>query len=263
MLKFKAKETLFSFGINLHNADFSLPFFENIDFSPFGAVEIDFKSIDSFKKLTHNNFIPREEIVSDLITASIVRGIIDQPIELKRDLSTKLAQKINSLPEKNRKIIIDFDLESAFLNQDYADNLCELLKILYQQLNRSKQLIIPLRIPATDSGIYQFVAKLINRLTFPVGICLDINPHELTGDFSYFGNLRWIKFDIQTVRVKYEPLLGNKLKQTALQPIADFLKEFWYDKSLIISPMNLKGESFENEIRNVIAIVDSIQQNIE
>ena len=261
MLKFKEKTNCFYFGISLTSADFTLPFFNNFDFTAFNACEVSFDDVDGFKKTLNNSSAPKEILISNIVSTSIIRGIIEQPKEIKRSFCSELAAKINSLPEKFQKVIIDFDLEESYRNSSYADELVEFLKMLFQSVSRHKRILLPLRIPGDSDGIYHYASEFLNRLPFPLGICLDINPHELGSDFSFFGNLRWIKYDIKTVRIKYEPLLGNKLTLNNLSAATSFLKEFWYDKAVIISPLNSSCEIFEAEISNIIATTDSFMQN--
>ncbi|MFA7230995.1 MAG: hypothetical protein WC071_06965 [Victivallaceae bacterium] len=159
----------------------------------------------------------------------------------------KLASKLNS-----RGFSADFDIERAFSNDSYRQQMLSLLKCFYGELHASDlNLLLPVRVPflpeVTSAEQYLDILK---QLMFPnIKLSIDIHPHELAGKpFSPSELLHWLRFDTAVIRFVYEPETGNHLVEKLITPWLDWIKQSSMTCDVIFVPIVTRSESFENEL---------------
>jgi len=177
-----------------------------------------------------NNFFSRKRIkqinVTDLMPSSITRGIAIQRPGIVADFKHQFSRIMGNFKAVPVDCVaVDFSLDEAGESNDYRQKLELFLRGFGLDLYMlNVRLAMPVRIPEYREGYAQLCLELRDRLMLP-SICFtaDIYPHELGKDVQPEELLRWLRFDLGTVRFFYEPEIGNHLVPALIEPWLKYL----------------------------------------
>ncbi len=206
--------------------------------------------------------------VCDLFSLPLTRSMAGQS---KSIISEFVKKFCNFLDRAEQELFdsftIDFELET-FGDSDLMDEKVSLLKRLGQKLHdRGVTLCLPVRIPQVGGHSTEFYLSCLKKVMCPnIQLCIDIHPHELKRGFSVINLLKWIQFDIHTIRFIYEPEAGNFLVDDIITTWTDFLRTRYFSGSVIFAPV-ISDEAFfcseVDSLQDILCRVDSDKLNTD
>lgn len=198
---------------------------------------------------------------SEVISTGVTRSIAMQNGNIVGDFKRQLVSMIKESPVTFDCAILDLGLEEAV----HDDVICAALFRLLQGMALDMEVIgckiaLPVRIPYWNDGLAEFCLALRNKLMLPqLCFSIDIYPHELAGhDVDPAQLLRWLKFDIGTVRFFYEPETGNHLVAKAIEPWLKFLCTTAFNGQVTFCPRCKSAELMGHELAAVRELVNEL-----
>ncbi|HJO92643.1 MAG TPA: hypothetical protein QF753_04515 [Victivallales bacterium] len=197
----------------------------------------------------------------NLVEPSILSNIDTQPNNVRQELIKLLYSSISNYKEFN---IQNFSLDFGLCNTAYKNkpNLVkiEFLRQLYYPIYKSKKHIcMPLTIPDNNSENIKNLTDTLKELMLDnFRICINIFPHEIKKKISPDSLFENFIFDLQLIRIIYEPSTGNHLTEALLKFWLDPLIKINFKGSIIICPNVNNLESFEEEVNKTEIIIDKL-----
>lgn len=202
--------------------------------------------------------------VTDLMPSSITRGIAVQRPGIIADFKRQFTQLLGgSGTAPIDCAIVDFGLDEAMESKEYALQLDNFLRGLAMELHLLQvRLALPVRIPEYRADFTRHCLALRDRVMLPsLTFAVDIHPHELGKEFDPAGLLRWLRFDIGTVRFCYEPAIGNHLVGKAIRPWIDYLRQIGFNGMVTFCPRTGRFEQLIQEVANLRELIRSLDRD--
>jgi hypothetical protein len=248
-----------NFGISTANSPGISPEFFSDAVSSFRAIEVAGDPEAGIFPASKWSF-PRVYAV-EIMPSSFTRIIAEQSRSIITDFRRRL---LDVFPRLNAfgvsSVMMDFSVEKAFIDKDYALCLLDLLRTVFPLFQKHKtEFLVPVRIPFMAAAPEEYL-NFKKACMFPMlKFALNIYPHELKPGFSPAEYLRWLKFDTACVRFIYEPEAGNRLVKGHITPWFEYFRDNCIDTVFIFAPRTTEiatfGDAFEN-IKESIAGLD-------
>ena len=159
--------------------------------------------------------------VEDLLDPAVARGVLAQPVRLRREFQARLAEAMGSLPESGvPSFSLDFDLSGIEHDGGRRAALCALLREIGPELfRRNLRLLLPVRIPAAADVDVERIPGLLREAMSPhILLAAEIHPHECAREAAPMSWLRPIRFQAVLARMEYDAEAGNRLTEALLRP---------------------------------------------
>jgi len=200
--------------------------------------------------------IPRKKLkrvinVVDIIPSSIAAGIVEQDGRIIHDFRLRLSDLINRMNSQGIfSFTMDNGIEAIPRDPDHAERLTSFIKTITPILYDKKTFMnMPVRIPETFKGAAEKYLNFKTGLMSPyTRFAVNIYPHDLKRDYSPEDLLRFFRFDIGTVRIVYEPEIGNRLVEKHVEPWTEYLVKNHFAGPLLFCPRVSDEESLAEEI---------------
>ncbi|MDD2403249.1 MAG: hypothetical protein PHI56_01745 [Victivallaceae bacterium] len=237
------------FGISLlHlNEESEIPLIPEI----FRIVEFPGHYLNHAEKLQK---LSQDFIFNDLFPIALTREIALQNQRIQDNFLCQCSSLMDcSARLESSGIIVDFEVESGFSDQNYHNATTALLKKLAADLLRTAStLLLPVRFPfksEAEGSSEKYLTTLKNLLSPQFGFVVNVYPHELAGkELDIQKLLHWLRFDTKAIRFVYEPETGNRLVKRLLTPWVKMIHSFGMDIPLIAAPMIEHSETLEYEL---------------
>jgi len=216
-----------------------------------------------------NHFFARKRLtrvdVTELMPTSITREIAGQRPGIIADFKRQFArmlEQFTALPIDS--VTMDCGLDEAAESEEYARKLELFLRGMGLDLYRLKvRLALPVRIPEYRPDYTKFCLELRDRLMLPsLGFTADLYPHELGVDFHPEELLRWLRFDLASVRFFYEPDLGNRLVAKSVSPWLKYLRQIGFSGMVTFCPRVKHADQLLQEADSLRELVSSPEQEV-
>lgn len=202
------------------------------------------------KKLPHKLLRQIVNIV-DIIPSSIASGIIEQDNRIIQDFRLRISELISKMNSKGiYSFTMDNGIEAVPRDQEHAEKLLPFIKSIAPILYDKKTFMnMPVRIPETVKGAAEKYLNFKTGLMSPcIRFAVNIYPHDLKRDYSPDELLRFFRFDLGTVRIVYEPEIGNRLVEKHVAPWIDYLNKNHYKGPILFCPRLSSEETLIEEI---------------
>ncbi|MCP4178017.1 MAG: hypothetical protein GY756_09640 [bacterium] len=255
----------FKFGISIPNftTDFG-NIIKTINSKCFSGIELR-GNIFKNKELPGLLKLQRLELLNlfNLVEPSILSNIDSQPNNVKQELINFLYSSIKDYKEFNiQNFSLDFGINDlAYKNKRTSDNNVFLHQLYYPIYKSKKYICMPLTIP--DNNLNENKKCLTDTLKELMldnfRICINIFPHEIKKKISPENLFKDFIFDLQLLRIIYEPATGNHLTESLLKFWLEPLIKINFKGPIIICP-NIKSlELFEEEVNKIVFIIDKLK----
>jgi hypothetical protein len=159
--------------------------------------------------------------VEDLLDPAVARGVLAQPVRLRREFQRRLVDALALLREGGvPSFSLDFDLAGIGHDPARRSALCGVLQEIGPELlRREMRLLLPVRIPAaTDVDVAGIPALLREAMSPQILLAAEIHPHECAREAAPLAWLRPIRFQAVLARIEYDAEAGNRLTEALLGP---------------------------------------------
>ena len=151
---------------------------------------------------------------------------------------------------------MDFGFDMAFKEPDLMEPRIRLLKQFSHCLVRHNAVIcLPVRAPMIgdlSAGASKMLAVLRDSMYGGFRICLSVYPHQLKRADNPLDILKWYQFDLDLVRIVYEPETGNHLTGPLMRHWLEPLDSIGYNGPVVICPMTSDFQVFEREVSKIV-----------
>jgi hypothetical protein len=256
----------FKFGISIPNITSNFTdIFKIIDSRTFSGVELKGnifknKEIPNLLKLYRLEFLN----LFNLVEPSILSNINEQPNNVRQELIKFIYSSIKDYKYFN---IQNFSLDFGFsdIKHKKQSTLCKnnFLHQLYYPIYKSKKYIcMPLTIPDNNLKVnIKYLSNAIKELMLNnFRLCINIFPHELKKKIDPNTLFKDFIFDLQLLRIIYEPTTGNHLTESLLKFWLDPLIKLNFKGPIIICPNVNNLELLGEEIERIGAIIKKLKK---
>ncbi len=200
----------------------------------------------------------RQRVVNvvNLSTLTLSRGIADHK---RKSVDEFLSRTINFIgmaaAQGSTTFSIDFGFDLAFKDDRLMVPRVQLLKLFASMLWRHNVVIcLPVRAPGTgEPGAYAERMRGVLRESMCGGfrIGLSVYPHQMRRTDNPADILKWYQFDLEVVRIVYEPEVGNHLTGPLMRHWLDPLDAMGFSGPVVICPMTSDFSIFEREATKI------------
>ena len=199
--------------------------------------------------------------VTEIIPISVSRNIIEQNISIRENIFNhinSLLLKEYSFPVNN--YTIDLGLDNFNAAKSTYDKIHFLKQFSYSMYLNKLILTIPTRIPNSYSlGKHaKYMLDIITQtMVNGFKICLNIYPHESTSD-TPDKIFKWFDFDLNIVRIIYEPETGNYITKELLNYWFEPLDKIGFTGNIIFCPKTNILSLFEDEMIKLSKVINQL-----
>lgn len=206
--------------------------------------------------------------VNSLTEKSISRNIADQSENVQREFLATIGEALLS-PRQTRLegFALDLGFEPGSSDPSRARRRVDFLKRFGNVLLKSgRRLRVPVRLPDNlDPFQHASFANLVCEQTLcrNVKICLDVHPHELRDSVPPEAILRGYRFELDMLRIVYEPETGNhltaKLLGYWLAPLAELGLAH---VPVVLCPKLHNFTAFELEVGRITNVAEELKSSL-
>lgn len=179
-------------------------------------------------------------------------------ISQKNSIKDKAFDKLNSLitnPLIPENITIDFGFSYIKIEAKQNSAIIEYLHALYKPIYESrKKICLPVRLPGDEEACVVILGLLKQLMSNKFKICLNIFPHEIKDELRISSLISNLKYDIELIRLVYEPSVGNYITEKIVRFFADTIKKLRPKPVIIFAPAADSSVVFEKEISSIGAL---------
>ncbi len=233
----------------------------HVNSSTFSVAEIPGEFID-IKNISDEFRTAGLEIINvkEPLPLPVARSIYGQDRKLVGKILKQLGillKNISKYPCSN--VSIDFGIDLAVTNPDKRNSIIGFIKEMTPVLHRENMcLCIPTRIPmappATPESYFMF---LKDTMYGGVRFSADIHPHELQKTTDFEDLLKWYRFDMNIVRLIYEPEAGNLLVEKIIENWFGVFERLSYRGPVLFCPKITSSGHFIKECERLSELIKS------
>lgn len=202
--------------------------------------------------------------VNDLTEPSISKNIADQSENVQREFFESISGTLLA-PRQTRLegFSLDLGFETGSADRSKTTRRVDFLKRFAHVLHKSgRRLRVPVRLPDDlDPFLHSSFANLVCEQTLcrNVKICLDVHPHELRDSVPPRDIFEAYRFELDMLRIVYEPETGNHLTARLLGYWLEPLVELGLNVPVVLCPKLHNFTAFELEVGRITNVAEELR----
>ena len=220
---------------------------------------------DLYQSLKINN----QKIVNvvEVTEQSLLKNAALQETAVKNEIF----EYVNSLFSKKYNFSIEgymLDLGFAPHNKDKREDVLRinfLKKYIYALYTAKRVVSIPVNVNSdfVFDKYSEYYFKIIQKSMFHLfKLCLNIFPHDLKSSILPKDIYDKFIFDVENIRIVYEPDTGNYLTEKLFSFWLKPLAQYNYSGNIIIVPKTQNETIYENEIKKISTIIEKLSPKL-